>query len=47
MELDALYCHTIIRRFEKLTGKSATLVNSGATFDHIAEKRLKEGLGSS
>jgi DNA modification methylase len=43
MELDPLYCDTVIRRFEKLTGKSATLVNSGATFEHTAEKRLKDG----
>lgn len=40
IEYDPLYCDTIARRWEALTGKQATLVPSGAAFDEIAEHRL-------
>lgn len=39
MEIDPVYCDVIIRRFEKLTGKTATLVGSGATFEIIQHER--------
>ena len=40
LEYDALYCDTIVRRWELLTGKRATLAQSGAEFEHVAEMRL-------
>jgi DNA modification methylase len=33
IEYDPLYCDTIVRRWERLTGKSARLASSGKTFD--------------
>ncbi len=39
MEIDPIYCDVIIRRFEKLTGKTATLVGSGVTFEIIEHER--------
>jgi len=38
LEIDPLYVDVAIRRWEALTGKSATLV-SGETFEEIAEQR--------
>ena len=40
IEYDPLYCDTIVRRWETLTGKRAVLAATGATFEHEAEKRL-------
>jgi DNA modification methylase len=37
IEYDEVYCDTIIRRWELLTGKAATLLGSGVTFEEIAE----------
>ena len=42
VELDPLYCDTIIRRFEKYTGKEAILVTSGQTFEEVAGARTAE-----
>lgn len=39
MELDPAYCDVIIRRFEKLTGKMATLAETGATFEQLGSQR--------
>lgn len=39
MEIDPIYCDVIIRRFEKLTGKTATLVEGGATFEQVCRNR--------
>jgi len=39
MELDELYCDVIVKRWEKLTGKSAALDGTDATFEAVAEKR--------
>lgn len=39
IEYDPLYCDTIIARWEKLTGKRATLASSGAAFEDVAEDR--------
>jgi DNA modification methylase len=40
VEFDPLYCDTIVRRWEKLTGKRATLGASGTTFEDVSEERL-------
>lgn len=39
MEIDPIYCDVIIRRFEKLTGKMATLAASGETFEQVSIQR--------
>ena len=39
IEYDPFYCDTILRRFEAFTGKPATLVESGESFDQVAETR--------
>lgn len=39
IEYDPLYCDTIVRRWESFTGKRATLVSSGETFEALAELR--------
>ena len=40
IEYDPLYCDVIVRRFERLTGKTATLEASGETFEDVAAVRL-------
>lgn len=45
IEYDPLYCDTIIRRWEKLTGKQATLAVTGAAFEDVTEQRLGPVLG--
>lgn len=40
IEYDPLYCDTIVRRWETLTGKRATLSVTGYTFEDVAEQRL-------
>ena len=40
IEYDPVYCDTIIRRWEKYTGKRAKLETSGTTFEDVAEERL-------
>lgn len=40
IEYDPLYCDVIIRRYERLTGKSAILADGGASFDAIEIDRL-------
>ncbi|MFC4293543.1 site-specific DNA-methyltransferase [Novosphingobium tardum] len=40
IEYDPLYCDTIIRRWEKLTGKRATLAVTKDCFEDVAEQRL-------
>lgn len=39
IEYDPLYCDTIVRRWEKLTGKRATLAVTGDCFEDVAEAR--------
>lgn len=43
IEYDGLYCDTIIRRWEKLTGKKATLAENGRAFEDIADDRYDAG----
>lgn len=40
IEYDPLYCDTIVRRWEKLTGKRATLEGTHACFEDVAEMRV-------
>ncbi len=40
IEYDPLYCDTIIRRWEKLTGKKAVLAENGMAFEDVADERL-------
>jgi DNA modification methylase len=44
LELDPLYCDTIIRRFERVTGEAARLEGGEATFSQISAERLSESL---
>jgi DNA modification methylase len=44
IEFDPLYCDTIIRRWEKLTGKRAKLATSGSLFEDVADARLSARL---
>jgi len=40
IEIDPLYCDTIIRRFERLTGEPARLAETGRTFANVVADRL-------
>jgi DNA modification methylase len=40
IEYDPIYCDTIVRRWEALTGKHAVLATSGKTFEDVADGRL-------
>jgi DNA modification methylase len=42
MEIDPQYADCIIRRWQDYTGKHATLVGDGRTFEQIARERIKE-----
>lgn len=42
LEIDPGYCDVVIERWEKLTGKRATLSPLGATFEHVKEGRRLE-----
>jgi len=39
IEYDPAYCDTIVRRFEKVTGKRATLASTGAVFEDVEAER--------
>jgi DNA modification methylase len=39
IEYDPVYCDTIVARWERLTGKQATLVETGGTFEDVAALR--------
>jgi len=41
IEFDPLYCDTIIRRFEAVTGKQALLGKNGPAFEAVAQERLE------
>ncbi|MEM5474279.1 DNA methyltransferase [Hoeflea sp. AS60] len=45
IEIDPLYCDTIIRRFERVTGEPARLAGSGTSFGQVAIER-KDAHGS-
>jgi DNA modification methylase len=42
LELDPRYCDVVVKRWEKLSGKQATLEATGRTFDEMAAERHKE-----
>ena len=42
LELDPLYCDTIIRRWQTFTGKRARNVDTGQTFEEMEELRSVE-----
>ena len=42
IEFDPLYCDTIVRRYERLTGKRATLAATGEAFEEVEAQRLGE-----
>ena len=39
IEYDPAYCDTIIRRYEKVTGKRAILLSTGAVFEDVEDER--------
>lgn len=45
IEYEPRYCDTIIARYEKVTGKQATLASSRASFEDVAEARSSSELG--
>jgi len=40
MELDELYCDVIVMRWQRVTGKQATLEGSGKTFEEVKADRV-------
>lgn len=44
IELDPLYCDTIIHRWQIFTGKDAALADAGRSFDEIEEIRMAEAI---
>ena len=47
IELDPLYCDTIIRRFERVTGEAAMLGDGGSSFAQVSAERLgNSGIGT-
>lgn len=46
IEYDPLYCDTIVRRWEVLTGKRATLATTGQAFEDVGEARDGTGDGT-
>jgi DNA modification methylase len=46
VEYDPLNCDTIIRRWEKYTGKRARLTATGATHEEVADARRRPDLGA-
>lgn len=43
MEIDPLYCDTIIRRWQAFTGKTARLAETDETFEEVKARRLQAG----
>jgi len=39
IEYDPAYCDTILRRFERVSGKQAVLLGTGETFEDIEQHR--------
>src|ERR1700692_1825896 len=46
IEYDPAYCDTILRRFERVTGKQAVLVATGETFEDMEQHRGNTALSS-
>lgn len=45
IEYEPRYCDVIIARFERVTGKQATLASTGETFEDVAEARATPDVG--
>jgi DNA modification methylase len=43
LELSPLYCDVIIERWQRFTGKAATLESSGQSFDQVKAERVPDG----
>lgn len=43
LEIEPRYCDVIVSRWEKLTGRQATLDNDGGTFSEVKANRLGAG----
>jgi len=43
IEIDGLYCDTIIRRWQEMTGGEAVLDETGETFVSVEGQRLRDG----
>ena len=46
LEYDPIYCDTIVRRWERFTGKRATLLGTGTFFEDVEEQRSGESQGT-
>jgi DNA modification methylase len=46
IEYDPAYCDTILRRFERVTGKQAMLLATGETFEDVGRHRGSIGLSA-
>jgi DNA modification methylase len=44
IEFDPAYCDTILRRFERITGKQATQAVSGTSFEEVAHERVASSM---
>lgn len=47
IEYDSAYCDTIVRRWQRYTGKAAVLLASGATFEDVTDSRFMQLVTSS
>jgi DNA modification methylase len=45
IEYEPRYCDTIIARYEKVTGKQATLLATGQSYEDVAEERSSSSVG--
>ena len=43
IEYDPLYCDTIVPRWQRYTGKTATLADTGRAFDDVTDDRKTTG----
>jgi DNA modification methylase len=42
LEYDPLYCDTTVERWQRFTGKTATLLGSDDSFEKVAEARMSQ-----
>jgi DNA modification methylase len=47
IEIDGLYCDVIVKRWQSMTGREATLESTGETFAQVAETRAPTSATSS
>lgn len=46
IEFDPIYCDTIVTRWERLTGKQATLNQTGECFEDVMQNRISDAVSS-